>query len=343
MDNGSNITLCFGVVDEVDIAAHFLEYHLELGVDKFIATDVGSTDGTLDILSNYERRGCLRLLRRRNPTDLVDWMSPMLELARGDNPYGWCLFCDVDEFWVLPETDCHHYFSAIGAPVVRLPRYNMVPQPGNEPNAVAPFTAFDLVVKRPLQFGYRIDAIDDPNHLRDLRGGYPPEILRAVAPKVAARLNVAVSVVPGFHDVITAGGPSNREPGTRGYVAHFPVRSAQQWRRKAELIAHFMEANPPHKNPYFGSHWVRLADIYRLGWIGDDFSRQVLSEEAVARYVGDGTIERDSTLARRFACILHRISSPLPSSPFPRVRRSILKTAGRSAAWLRRLCTDFSR
>jgi hypothetical protein len=47
----SKITLCFGVIDEVDLISHFIDYHLELGIDTFIGTDVGSTDGTLDILS----------------------------------------------------------------------------------------------------------------------------------------------------------------------------------------------------------------------------------------------------------------------------------------------------
>ena len=309
MASSSKITLCFGVIDEVDLISHFIDYHLELGIDTFIGTDVGSTDGTLDILSQYERRGCLRLLRRSDPTALVDWQSPMLEIARQDNPCGWGLFCDADEFWILPTTNCRDYFSAAAAPVMRLSRYNMVPQRGEHRTEVAHFTAFDLVVKRPLKFGYRINAIDDPDHLRDLRGGYPPEILRAIAPKVAARVDVAVAIVPGFHDVITATGASEREPENTGYIAHFPARSAKQWRRKAELVARFMEANPPHKNPYFGGHWVRLAEIFKLGLIEEDFWRQVLTSKAVAGYVRDGTLVRDSTLAHRFASMSSRIRS----------------------------------
>ena len=307
MAGDSKITLCFGVVNEEDLAAHFIEYHLALGVDRFIGTDVGSTDGTLDILSQYERRGCLRLVRRSDPTDLVDWQSPMLTMARNDNPSGWCLCSDVDEFWVLQETDCHKYFFSAAEPVIRLPRYNMVPQPRKGSTEIAHFTAFDLVVKRPLQFGYRIGAMDNPDHLRDLQGGYLPEILRAVAPKVAARLDAVIGIVPGFHDVITASGPSEREPARGGYIAHFPVRSAQQWRRKAELITRFMDRNPPQRNPFFGGHWVRLAEIYKLGLLDEDFARQVLSAEAVAGYMRDGTIVRDTTLADRFASLSHHI------------------------------------
>jgi len=316
MASSSKITLCFGVIDEVDLISHFIDYHLELGIDRFIGTDVGSTDGTLDILSQYERRGCLRLLRRSDPRALVDWQSTMLEIARQDNPRGWALFCDADEFWILPTTNCRDYFSAAAAPVVRLSRYNMVPQRGEYRTEVAHFTAFDLVVKRPLKFGYRINAIDDPDHLRDLRGGYPPEILRAIAPKVAARVDVAVAIVPGFHDVITATGASEREPENTGYIAHFPARSAKQWRRKAELVARFMEANPPHKNPYFGGHWVRLAEIFKLGLIEEDFWRQVLTSKAVAGYVRDGTLVRDSTLAHRFASMSSRIRSDHERSRF---------------------------
>ena len=53
---GGPIVLCFGIVDEVDIIRDFLEYHLSLGVERFVAIDVGSTDGTVEILADYERR-----------------------------------------------------------------------------------------------------------------------------------------------------------------------------------------------------------------------------------------------------------------------------------------------
>ena len=59
-------------------------------------SDVGSTDGTLDILSQYERRGCLRLLRRRDPTAPSSGRARLLEIARRDNPCGCCLFCDAE-------------------------------------------------------------------------------------------------------------------------------------------------------------------------------------------------------------------------------------------------------
>jgi len=51
------IVLCFGVVDEADIVRDFLDYHLSLGIERFVATDTGSTDGTLDILAEYDGRG----------------------------------------------------------------------------------------------------------------------------------------------------------------------------------------------------------------------------------------------------------------------------------------------
>ncbi len=82
---GGPIVVCFGIVDEADIVKDFLDYHLSLGIEYFVATDVGSTDGTLDILSAYERSGRLHLTRLADPSvraERRDWLSVMAVRAR---------------------------------------------------------------------------------------------------------------------------------------------------------------------------------------------------------------------------------------------------------------------
>ncbi len=63
VSNGGPVVLCFGVVDEADIVRDFIEYHAGLGIERFVATDAGSTNGTLDVLGEYERSGRLHLTR----------------------------------------------------------------------------------------------------------------------------------------------------------------------------------------------------------------------------------------------------------------------------------------
>ena len=48
--------------DEADILESMLRFHLAQGVDRIIATDNGSIDGSLEILQRFERRGQLTLI-----------------------------------------------------------------------------------------------------------------------------------------------------------------------------------------------------------------------------------------------------------------------------------------
>jgi glycosyltransferase involved in cell wall biosynthesis len=298
------IILCFGVVDEADIIEDFIEYHLHLGIDGLVATDVGSTDGTLDILALYERRGCLQLIRYHDPTRTGldhDIAAGMLRVAREYYQADWCLFCDADEFWVFPG-DVGAYLASVPDPVVTFPRYNMVPVRESE-TGLAHFSKFDLVVRRPLNFVYDLTRWDQPDGLALLRDGYPPEILRAVGPKVVARADAIRSVGHGFHEVVPRHGalPHYREQA--GYVAHFPVRSLAQWRRKMALITKLIDRNPPEKLGGLAWHWVRYATLAKHDLIDEEFHRQVLSQQDIAAWRREGVLLRDATLARRLGQI----------------------------------------
>ena len=49
--------------NEVDVIGANIAYHLAAGVDFVVATDNGSTDGTVEILEQYEHEGVLHLIR----------------------------------------------------------------------------------------------------------------------------------------------------------------------------------------------------------------------------------------------------------------------------------------
>ena len=305
-DLGGPVVLCFGVVDEADIVKDFLEYHLGLGVEKFVATDVGSTDGTLDILCDYERSGHLHLTRFHDPSvraENRDWLSAMAYRARDTYRASWCLFCDPDEFWVFPETDAPGYLAAAPSPVVIFPRYNMVPTCANDSGEVADFREFDLVARRALEFFYDTQMVGKPGGVEALLWDYAPDIIRFVAPKVAARSDVIRAVVPGFHDVVAADPSIVRHRETRGYVGHFQARNAAQFANKARLVADYIAVNPPSVDRHSSRHWVRLAALYNHDMIYQEFARQILSREEVAARLREGVIERDNRIAARLALI----------------------------------------
>jgi len=300
------IVLCFGVVDEADIIGAFIEYHLGRGVDALVATDVGSTDGTLDILSRYEASGRLHLIRLHDPATAAlnhDIPGGMLEAARDRYRAEWCLFCDADEFWVFPGEDAHAYFSSAANPIVVFPRCNMVPAREAGSLRIAHFSRFDLVVRRPLEFFYDLSRRDEADGAQRLLRDYAPDILRVIAPKVAARVSAVQSVAPGFHHAAAADPAVATAREEIGYIAHFPTRSLPQWRHRATLIERCFDANPLETAPadYVSRHWVRLAVLFKHNLIEADFDRQVLSEAEIDARLREGVLQRDDTVARRLA------------------------------------------
>jgi hypothetical protein len=296
--------MCFGVVDEADIVRDFIEYHASLGIERFIATDVGSTDGTLDILAEYERSGRLHLTRYDNPSmrpEHRDWLSAMAARARGEFDASWCIFADPDEFWVFPAADAPSYFAAAPAPIVTFPRYNILPVPGRQYGEAAHYRNFDLVVRRPLEFLYDLSRLDQPGGIEWMLAAQPPDILRFVAPKVAARTGIIGTVKPGFHDVTATDPAAQRYREPNGYVGHFQIRGSQRYANKARLVADYVAANPPTVDRESSRHWVRLAALYRQGLIGAEYARQILSPDEIAGWVQKGIVEQDRRIAERLA------------------------------------------
>ncbi|HEY1796710.1 MAG TPA: glycosyltransferase family 2 protein [Stellaceae bacterium] len=306
MSAGGPVVMCFGIVDEVDIVRDFIEYHASLGIERFVATDVGSTDGTLDILCEYERSGRLHLTRYDNPSvrpEHRDWLTAMAARARDAFNGSWCTFCDPDEFWVFPTGDAPSYFARPQAPIAIFPRYNMLPVAGRQIGEASHYRNFDLVVRRPLEFLYDLSRLNQPGGIDWMLVGQPPDILRYIAPKVAARPEIIGTVKAGFHDVIATNPstPRHREPD--GYVGHFQIRGSQRYANKARLVADYIANNPPEADRDSSRHWVRLAALYRHGLVGAEYARQILNPDEIAEWRRRGVVEQDRRIPDRLVSL----------------------------------------
>jgi Glycosyl transferase family 2 len=84
--------------NEGDIIAEQITFHLAMGVDFVLATDNGSSDRTLEILEQFQKRGKLRLMRaaRYEQSKLVTHMA---RLAATEHDADWVINSDADEFW----------------------------------------------------------------------------------------------------------------------------------------------------------------------------------------------------------------------------------------------------
>lgn len=197
--------------NEADVVDANVSYHLNAGVDFIVATDNGSTDGTLEILERYERLGVLELIREPS-SDFQQgaWVTRMARLA-SERGADWVINADADEFW-WPRA------GNLKEALERLPdRYGVVhgvwrpfvPRPDD-----GEFFAERLTVRLSMQA-----AINDPtNPFRPAR-------------KATHRAHPHVTVRDGNHDVegaqlVTLHGWYPLE------VFHLPLRSRAQVERK---------------------------------------------------------------------------------------------------------------
>jgi hypothetical protein len=258
--------------DEIDVVDSWLAFHLNAGVDKVIATDNRSQDGTTEVLEEYARSGHVHLLREPGE-DLRqnEWVTHMARLAATEYGADWVINSDADEFWWPRGASLSDVLAAVP------PRYGTVgaflrvfsPRPGEEHFAERMTVRFSALA-----------PINEPKSL------YKP--IR----KVIHRGHPGIEVTRGNHALVN----SPFAP-LRGWYPiecfHFPLRSAAQCAHKAELQGVAFEKHV--KRPPTAYH----ADMYaalRSGRIVDYYEALVVSDDELDRGVDVGRFVVDTRL-----------------------------------------------
>ena len=123
------------VRDEADVLDENLRWHRAQGIDHFIVTDNGSTDGTMEILRRYEAEGVLRLIEEPSTEDFRDqahwWVTRMARLAATELEADWVVHADADEFWSPVSGSLKRALEDVPEEfgVVLAPRPEFVPRP----------------------------------------------------------------------------------------------------------------------------------------------------------------------------------------------------------------------
>lgn len=119
--------MTYVVKNEEDLIEQNIQYHIESGVDYFIALDNGSNDNTTKILRKYVNKGILRYLRDEGVYDQEKWARDMCNIAVKEMNPDWLISNDADEFWYSKYGNLKRAFRTVKNDIdsVLVPRHNM--------------------------------------------------------------------------------------------------------------------------------------------------------------------------------------------------------------------------
>jgi hypothetical protein len=259
--------------DEADVIDAQVAFHLAAGADFVIATDNNSHDGTTDTLEAYESEGVLRLIRE--PAEGLrqgEWVTRMARMAAREFGADWVINTDADEFWWPRGGSLKEVLAAVPEAygVVEAFWRSFVPRPDDGSFFAERMTA-RLSQHAP---------INDPTSF------YRPVV------KVAHRGDPDVTVARGNH-ALAGGALRTLTTWHPLEVLHFPLRSRAQWMRKVELQG---EAFTKHIERSGTGYHLKGYDALQSGRIEQQHESLVVSDEALARGIEDGTMVLDTRL-----------------------------------------------
>ncbi|MHB1468026.1 MAG: glycosyltransferase family 2 protein [Solirubrobacteraceae bacterium] len=260
------------VRDEADIIAANLDYHLANGVDFVLVTDHGSSDGTSEILHEYERAGAARVIRDEEEGHHQSRrVTRMAELAYRELRASWLIHNDADEFWWPVLGSLRDVFASIPDRYAQV----VVPRRNFRPLADSPGPDAESFHQQLLYREF------DSSQLGD-------------TPKVAHRPVAGIRVAPGNHS-LSPELPCMPASGLLE-IMHFPMRSYEQFERKVMKIGLGYE-RVEDRSPGVGSEQLMQLALAREGRLREHYESHALDRGSLQRGLSDGTIVLDRRLA----------------------------------------------
>ena len=215
------IAMLLLVRDEADIIESNINFHRHFGIERFVVTDNGSTDGTREILARFERR-LPNFIVIDNPAAThiqSEVVNRMIRVAKEKFRPGWIISADADEFW-YPVSG--HYDTELDGRknILKCYWHNYLPRSG---------TAWQ-----------KFDDIGD-------------------TPWYHGRMSKLFCLARGLHGMYNGNHNSRSIPriiasSDNIRVYHYPLRSYEQFERKI-VRGYRTLVNSPHLSPNVAWHW----------------------------------------------------------------------------------------
>jgi glycosyltransferase involved in cell wall biosynthesis len=286
-----------GVMDEVELLPRCLEHLYRIGVDRVVARDGGSTDGSLELLRSMagERLTLVELGEdeKRDPDICSTREAEDAQAIDAD----WILFLDADEFWLPASGSLHDgpQWHDTSIDVIQVPRYNVALVPAGP---LAPATLTPEHHDALWMFARAI-----PNFRRHLQERpLTPWITGVPVAKFAARPGRLGIVEAGWHGVQGQDGAVlTRQPARDVIAAHLPFTTASRFAQKVANIRRMFATYPDCFPPNQAWHWRRWAELASDEAVRNEFELQCLSDAETAALRDDGTIRNAHQLLQALA------------------------------------------
>lgn len=263
---------CLGVKDEIELIGAAVNHLRRIGVELIIVIDAGSTDGTLDVLAEEEKRGDIWL---HHVEDERDSLGPqrdiMLTRATGAE---WALFPDNDEFYLPRGGSLHDLDELDSADILVVETYDTAISRGDGQAGPERWTpeAYDEIL------------------LYD----HGPQVDRW--PKIMARPEAIVDMIDGHHAATPAPGHEWREVIANDVlIAHLPFTTLARFQRKVANIRRYHERYPDWFDG-LGSQWLEWLHADDEGRTPEVFESIVLDADEAASLKLSGSIRSAAEL-----------------------------------------------
>ena len=310
--------------DEADILESMLRFHLAQGVDRIIATDNGSVDGSLEILQRFERRGQLTLLQETEQThDQAVWVTRMARMAAAMGA-DWVINSDADEFWWPQQGNLNSTLAQLPESLAGMlvDRTNFLP-PTRKGNVQRPF--------------YQRQTLRERVSRNSLGRPLPPKLIHRADPDI--------EITDGNHGALLDGKPITAIKSASIEILHVPVRSYEQLERKIRQGAEALERNK-RVGPGIGDSWRKIyANHLRQGTLPAYYDSLRPYPAAIATQLIRGELIDDRRLQKALGNALPRVAviTPYYKEPLAQLRQCHESVRAQSVPCLHVLVADGHR
>jgi hypothetical protein len=275
-----------GVMDEVALLPRCIAHLKRIGIDRVLALDGGSTDGSLALLQAHQ--GEWLQVMSMPPATLADSdLAADFETDQAQSSgCDWVICLDADELW-LPASgalrDSSQWHDS-GVELITVRRFNVVPSLDADPlpAVVTPAQHADLWL-----FAGQIANFREHLELE-------PEtrwVSNAPKAKIAVRPDRIGKLRTGWHSAIGPGGAKLRRQASRDIIAaHLPFTTPARFRQKVNNIRRLLVDHPQYFAPDGAWHWRRWAELDSAEAIDREFSLQCVPPDEKAGLCQSGAI-----------------------------------------------------